>query len=200
MFSRWRARLKLAVVGCLAALLAGCGDDFRIPEIADVASGALDTDRKPACPPVQLLSDGATYTRFRPGPGRDLTDIELQADFLNVNGECGYRPANDGVNWILVQLEVSATVRRGPAARDASTDQLPYFVALLDPSDNIINKQVFSTEIIFPPGVGDEPQRHNKIVNVSFPIIGSTPGWAYQTVVGFQLTPEQLEYQRKFGR
>src|SRR5688572_25720437 len=63
-----------------------------------------------ACPRVAVLNELAELVRFRPGPGRDLTDVELEAKFSGLSYGCSYD--RQSVN---VQVEVEIEMARGPA-------------------------------------------------------------------------------------
>ena len=78
----------------------------------------------PPCPPVYIMSDTATITKYKEGRGRDLTDVEVEAEVVGFKGECVY---NDKGGEISLQLSFDA--RRGPAAVGRKVD-LTYFVAI----------------------------------------------------------------------
>ncbi len=54
-----------------------------------VASCGGNNEDLAACPQAKVLSEPAELTRFREGPGRDLTDVSFKASILRVVGECG---------------------------------------------------------------------------------------------------------------
>ena len=49
-------------------------------------------------------------TKFKPGPGRDITDILFEAEIVNFAGDCDY---DEGQAEI--ELSVQIRVERGPA-------------------------------------------------------------------------------------
>ena len=170
--------LRMAVVGaCVGAGLtvAGCTAQKALPL---------------ACPKVALVRDVATLTLFRPGGGGELTDVVARAQINNdFPGECEYN--KDGVT---VSFTLMLGAERGPALKGNQVD-LRYFVALSDPEQGIISKREFDTAVEFKPnlpraGNGEELQQ-------KIPLPRDQDARHYEILVGFQLTPEQLEYNRK---
>src|SRR3546814_6814364 len=50
----------------------------------------------PSCPRVGILGDAQKATQYRPGPGRDLTDVTFQTELLDYNGECSFEEKQIG--------------------------------------------------------------------------------------------------------
>ena len=142
----------------------------------------------PACPRATILSDGATVTKFRDGPGRDLTDVVAQAEIVDTVVECDYD--RTGVD-VAMQIAIAAT--RGPADRARMAD-FDYFVAVADAQRNILAKEIFRVRIAFP----ETQSRTGTIeyIEPRIPLKERAQGVSYQIVVGFQLTPEELEWNR----
>lgn len=142
----------------------------------------------PACPRATILNDGATVTKFRDGPGRDLTDVTARAEIVDVAVDCDYD--RGGVD-VAMQVAIAAT--RGPADRARAAD-FDYFVAIADARRNILAKEVFRVRLEFPQTqsrVGTVEQIEPRI-----PLKDRAEGVDYEIVVGFQLTPEELEWNR----
>jgi len=172
-----RAAGQLAALLAFGAALAGCSKDFADP-------GA------PACPRVALLADAAHLTVYRQGPGRDLTDIVYQADLGRISGECVYTHSKSKVT---VEMKLPISAKRGPADRDRVVD-LPYFVAVVDNQSHILARQEFGTTIEFAQ---DQTEAGTvEELEQIIPLKKDQPGSAFQVMVGFRLTPEQLKQNR----
>lgn len=180
-FAAPRGRALGPVVSVLAmtVALAGCS--------------ALSKSEPPPCPPVYILSDASHVTKFRPGSGRDLTDVEVDAEIVGFKGECGYDAK--GAN---VDLTVSIDVRRGPAAttREAT---LNYFVAIpkFYPAEEA--KAVIAVPVVFPDGV-DSARITDEGVRMQIPVKTRDLIDQYEIYLGFQTTPEELEMNRRTKR
>jgi hypothetical protein len=142
----------------------------------------------PACPRVTILSEGATVTKFREGQGRDLTDVVAQAQIVDAAVECDYD--RRGVD---VAMQIAIAAARGPADRARMAD-FDYFVAVADAQRNILAKEVFRVRIAFP----ETETRTGTIEQIEprIPLKNRAEGVSYQIVVGFQLSPEELEWNR----
>ena len=168
-----RALLPLAAS---APLLAGCGGDTK-----DAFA--------PACPNVAIVRDAADLQRFR-GAGRDLTNSVLNGRITGIGGSC----KRDGSDTVLTTVQVGIQLQRGPAAPGREA-RLAYFVAVLD-GDRILDKQVFSLRAEFPANA-DRLRLSGDDVELRLPVKPDKTAAAYKVQVGFQLTPVELEVNRR---
>ncbi len=164
---------------------------FSAPLLAAMAAAAFLSAcnrTPPACPRAIILDDGASVTKFRDGGGRDLTDVVAQAEIVDAAVECDYD--RSGVD---VAMQIAIAAARGPADRARMAD-FEYFVAIADAQRNILAKEVFRVRIAFAENQG----RVGTIEQIEprIPLKDRAHGVSYQIVVGFQLTPEELEWNR----
>ncbi|MBK19854.1 MAG: hypothetical protein CMM52_13555 [Rhodospirillaceae bacterium] len=158
-------------------LLAGCG--------------ALGSKKPPPrCPEIFLLKNANSVTYFKPGPGRDITDVLATIRIVDFRGECQY---NRKRTKALIALNVAFDVRRGPADRSKTTD-FRYFVAIPKFHPSPQGKSVFPLRAKFEGNqtrlsILDEVRL--EIPMPPFPKVDE-----YSVYMGIQLTPQQLEYNR----
>jgi len=172
-----RIPLQSFLVLALAALAAGCA--------------VLDPPVQPPCPPILVLKDAAQLVRYRPGPGRDVTDALFDANVANFQAKCKYDRKRTKVN---VDLYVDFDVRRGPAntTRKAAFD---YFVAIPKFYPAPQGKRVFTTTAAFK---GYQTRlRYRDHVELAVPLDPKRPRDEYAVYLGFQLTPEDVEANRR---
>ena len=167
----WFRRTALVAVLFTPAILAACGDK-----------------REPACPGGAILADAAKVTRFQ-GPGRDLTDVVNQGEILEILVQCKYEKTA-----VVVNLQVAVAGQRGPADRTRKAD-FEYFVAVIDPQGNIVTKEPFRVNFDFPANrdrlaIVDE-------LEPRIPLKDLQQGPNYNLRIGFQLSPDELEWNRK---
>ena len=165
-------RFVLAAVP-VALVLAGCGSDAP----------------PPLCPPVGTPAPLDTFTQFEPGSGRDLTQVRFSGRLAAINSACEYD--TDGVD---VELAIQMVVERGPADRDRNAE-LQYFVAVENGPGNITAKQVFDVAIPFE-GNSRRLARLEEI-SLQIPPAGEQGFSRTRILVGFQLSAEQLEHNRR---
>lgn len=146
-----------------------------------------------ACPVIRVDRDTAKLTQFQPGAGKDITDITLEGGIAAVNGDCGWDPKTRTID---VKLKVLFDVTRGPAlqGKDAS---FQYFVAIpaFYPSPDA--KQIYPLSVTFPDGNVNTMKVRDEEVRITLPLGEKGNSKDYPVYVGFQLTPKELDYNRK---
>lgn len=146
---------------------------------------------KVTCPKAKVLSDARALVKFQPGPGRDLTDIEYQAQVSGLEQRCKTKKKGDAAR-VALSLRFSASL--GPAAR---SDRLtvPYFVAVTQ-GERILSKESFTTDLRF-----EKNARHadaaEEIKRLDLPATAEPE--PLEILVGIQLTPEEVAYNRAHG-
>ena len=141
------------------------------------------------CPKVAVLGDLAELVRFRPGAGRDLTDVELQAKFSTLAFGCKYDKESVSIE---IDIEVEAT--RGPAMGQSKAS-FQYFAAVTNPAGEIVAKEPFGATLEFKGNtnrlvVSDE-------LTQRIPLADRTSGPRWTILLGLQLTDEQRDWIRR---
>jgi hypothetical protein len=146
----------------------------------------------PPCPDIVVVKDAADITLFKDGPGRDLTDVVLEAQIVRFGGFCETDIDEDtNTGEVTVDLQVLFRATRGPAStsREAS---LRYFIAISDRNDAILARAEFDSDIAF------EGNRNRvaylEELTQKIPLKAGELGDAYRVYVGFQLSDEALQY------
>jgi len=135
--------------------------------------------------------DASSITRFRDGPGRDLTDVLVTGNIQNILvDQCKYDKKSVDVS----NFQIAITADRGPADRSKAAD-FEYWVAIVDPQRKVLTRETFKVHFDF-----SELNHVGTVVadlepRIPLPDIMKAPD--YQIVVGFQLTPEELAWNRK---
>lgn len=176
-------RVRLFAAALAAVLPAACGGGDRGP--------ALPV----ACPRPGILSDGADLTRWQPGPVRDLTTLVFDARLTGLNGSCD-RGRRD--RSIEVVLTPAFAVERGPAGGGARVAELPWFVAVVGPGDEILQRQSFVERMAFNRGE-TRATGVAEPVRLSLPVGEDRRATDYRIFVSFELTPEDVEVNRRRG-
>jgi hypothetical protein len=154
---------------------------------------ATVVDLGPVCPVTAVLSDATTVTKFRPGTpagSRDPANVVFTAEMSQAMLDCDYDREN---NRLKVDVEFAVKATRGPAAQ-ASDPQLDFFVAVVDADNNIISKTVFHGQ---PEMRGRMSNTYTQSVdNFPVPLAMDKRPYDYEILTGFQLTPDELAYNR----
>jgi hypothetical protein len=176
---------SIGIVLAALALLAGSG-----------CSSSSDK-RPPLCPRVAVLSDAAALTRFADGAGQDLVDVDFQVEVSDILSGCKYVTTEGKEPVIVVAMAPVLVAIRGPANRDRAA-QFEYFVSVIDADRTVLNKQIFAVSVNFPGNLTRVTLSDNDPpVTVDIPLAAGRAATDYQILVGFQLSPDQLEYNRR---
>ena len=144
-----------------------------------------------ACPRVAVLSEAGSLTRYAPGAGTDILDIDFQGEIAELAARCEYT-GKAGTRRVLVQLAPVFVVNRGAAKADRKVD-FTYFVSVVR-NEEILSKQLFEVASEFADNRSRLILRDdNPPVAVDIPIPHRTTEYEYEVLVGFQLTPEELQ-------
>jgi len=169
-----------------------------LPRFAALAGLLLlagcNTQRISLCPGAAILADTANEAVLRPGAPADLSGIAYSASVTDVSTDCVF-DRQQGMTLSSLDIDFRAT--RAPSA-DPASYTLSYFVTV-NSAERVLSKKLYQVKFDFAPGAAvataeESPDR----VQVDLER-GHLPN-DYQVLVGFQLTPDQLAFNRKMGR
>jgi hypothetical protein len=179
-----RRFIATALAAAVLLAVAGCGS-------------TADSKRPLPCPRVSVLDDAAALTRFAAGAGQDLVDVDYQVEVSDVLAGCKYVRSEGDKQVIVVAMAPVMVAIRGPANHDREA-QFDYFVSVVDSERDVLNKQIFGVTVKFPGNLTRVSLTDNDPpVTVDIPLAAGRDATDYQIFVGFQLTPDELEYNRR---
>ncbi|MDP9195417.1 MAG: hypothetical protein M3O22_01390 [Pseudomonadota bacterium] len=141
------------------------------------------------CPPVAFVGDAVHLDQFadgvKPAPGAALFEARLEG----FGGGCSFDTGR-----VEVDLKLKIVAARGPAM-SGDTASFTYFVAITDDQENILIKEEFPTAIKFEDGKssGETEEELTQII----PLPEGVDPASRRILVGFQLTEDQLAWNRK---
>jgi hypothetical protein len=162
--------------------------------IAPLTGGCSSDELKKVCPRVAALSEAVSLTRFAPGSGRDILDIDFQGEVTDLVAQCDFTDAKDA-RRVAVQLAPVFTLDRGAANTDRKAE-FTYFVSVVR-NEAILSKQLFEVASTFPANRSrivvqdDDPP-----VMIDIPLPYRAAEHEYEILVGFQLSPDELQYNQ----
>jgi hypothetical protein len=156
------------------------------------------TDPRPnvgPCPLMGVLYDNSRMVDFAASDNQRYANIEYTGEMQGVRGLCRYLDADP----IRMAIEVDMAFGRGPASTNRR-QTYRYWVAVTRRGVAPLAKEYFDIEVEFPR---DElvVTRTERIENIVIP--RATPeisGDNFEILVGFELTPEQLQFNREGRR
>lgn len=146
--------------------------------------GASQALAEEACPKIDVLSDATKITEF---------EGKRAPQFNAIMGDQALQcVVKDGVAHMRLKFKVTGALLAGAAA---APRKVSYFVVIID-GQQVLAKEVYSLALPFAKG------RRNvsvdeRINQVDIPIRSGASASDYQIMIGFQLTREQVEYNRK---
>lgn len=176
-FPASRALLTASASVLALTLLSACAPDRTVPP----------------CPNVRVDAATANITQFREGPGRAVGDIAYQAEIVSYEGTCTQDLTNDE-GEAEVEMEVEFALATGGAA-PAGDIPLYYFVALPQLFPDPAGKQVFEVRRE-SKGPSAKAERWTETIHMTIPVTKARPAAGFDIYVGFQLTDEQLAFNR----
>jgi hypothetical protein len=145
--------------------------------------GCFGPDRDafpPVCPAAAVLPGASELALYRPGGGRDLTDVQVEGSVLGASGSC-VDGAKRGTEEATLTLRMR--FQRGPAAPTRRAN-IPYFIAV-SRGEDILDKRVRTVRVDFPPNV-DAVTVSTDPVLLTLPVGPDRSAAGYQVWVGFQ--------------
>lgn len=184
---------RAAALFLTALGLAAC--DTIGDQLLDTVSGKIQL----ACPSQNIVAVASRRLTYRPGDGRDLTDIDNEIVIRSVALECDSdvdRKTRAGSMQVSVTTIMEAV--RGPANRDRKTD-VEYFVSVTDRANKILYREAFVISIPF----GENESRRDVVsqpVRLRIPIQSGQSGKNFRILVGLVISRDQLEMNQRDRR
>ncbi len=180
---------SFALIAAFGLILTGC---------STVASVTDSLDSPPPnsgpCPSAFALYDAHRMVEFTDVEER-YANVGYTGEILNIRSQCSYYDERP----IIANLEIDFGFGRGPSA---SGDRFiyEYFVAITRVNIGVVEKQVFPLTIEFEEGQ-DRVYMTETIEAISIPRANAeTSGANFEILVGFELTDEELAYNRSGRR
>jgi len=153
--------------------------------------GMDDRPNAGPCPLMGVLAESSRLVQFQePGQER-YANIAFTGEVQGVRGLCRYIDADP----ITLAMQVDFAFGRGPAAT-AETKTYRYWVAVARRGRAPIEKSYFDVEVSFRDGQ-QVVTRTEEIERITIPrATAETSGENFEILVGLDLTPEQLQFNR----
>jgi len=135
------------------------------------------------CFGVAVLGDVGTMTKFK-GVGRTTEDVAFTASIMDVSSSC--------VEDVDVRSQVSFYLggQAGPALADRSVT-VPYFVAVMKDSSQIVSKRVYDVTLQFD---SNGFASSHEVLSQVIPSIEQARRYNYELLIGFQTDTNTVVY------
>lgn len=163
-----------------------------------VASGApelpsLLAATKSSCPTVKVVGDISAISQFTLPKKPEPNSLIAEAKLDNVTANCNV--AKDGV---VLDITLNFSGVLGPVGakemRNEASYTYPYFVSVINPEGQIISKDIFALSVVYEKGM-TRVAKQDKLRQM-IPLQSGQVANQYQIIAGFQLTDDELAYNR----
>ena len=177
-------RIALILAASLLAATAVTGCRSRL------ADSLSTTPNAGPCPVIGSVYDAARYVKFVDGDGELYSDIEFTGEITDVRIFCRYVDDNP----LDAEIEIDFAFGKGPRA-DGDSHNYPYFVAVTRRNGKLLARESYATQGDF--GGKTLSSRTERVNRITIPRADSSiSGVNFEILVGFDLTAEQLEFNR----
>ncbi len=134
------------------------------------------------CPQVAILKQAEEEADFGGESGGDESQLVAKARFAKIEGDCAYRKGDE--SGIDVAFTLRAQAMKG-ARLGGERASFPYFIAVVDPADSVLSREVMTAEFKFlkDKKVSEIEEALHVFVPVSEDALPSGPD--YRVLIGF---------------
>jgi hypothetical protein len=177
-------RLSVLSLSVAALVLSGC---------STLRNTISEPDPNPGpCPNALALYDAHRLVEIN-GENPVYENVGFTGEVLNVASNCRYTDRN--ADPLEMEMAVRLGFGRGPAAQ-GMTKTYEIFVAVTRTDRVVIDRQVYPITVTFEPGE-DRVEVIEEFNSISIPRASpTTSGSNFEVLVGFELTDEQLDFNR----
>lgn len=191
---------KLRLVTLLSCVLAlsGCStyegviEDIKYMDWSGMMAPSANSENLIGsnCPAASVVPELGTLAEFADNAKPTASTLISFAKIDSIQSKCDYASQS-----VTVDLKLAFQGQLGPVGRTMNKDTFiyPFFVAVTSPGGAILAKEVFSAGIIFG---GVDQSSYQETMRQIIPIPNKDAGKNFRILAGFQLTQQQLEYNR----
>lgn len=177
------SHMRIFALSTALLALAACQSGSNIADAFDTRQNAG------TCPPAGAIYNASRLVEFD-GEEQIFPNVKYTGEIVDVRLYCRYA----GENPVDAEVEIDFAFGKGPAGTDRRRDYT-YWVAVTRRSGKVLNKAYFNVQADFSDG--DVTGETELIQRITIPRIDSSVSAAnFEVLIGFDLTEEQLAYNR----
>lgn len=158
--------------------------------------GACQTERMLAkCPSTAILAETSSLSAFAAGGAMTPENLAYRIDTRRATTSCSIDKDSNTAESSL-ELSFRGFRQKGGAAASYT---VPFFVAINDSDGKLVMKKTYSATLAFQPGQ-TQVDFTQAIDSIPIKVARSKQPFDYHLLVGFQLTKQQLDYNRTNNR
>ncbi len=145
------------------------------------------------CPRIEIVNELDVLSDFGNAMEATPSNLSSHVALSKIESSCSYKDKS-----VTLDLKLAFEANLGPKGRSHSIEKpffaYPYFVAITNPSGDIIAKEVFAAPMTF--ALDKTEMTYYEGLRQIIPINHKQAGPRYKVLLGFQLTENQLAYNR----
>lgn len=145
------------------------------------------------CPRLRGIDELASITQFSTPSKPAQQDMVASATLSGLDATCQVAP-----NSVTLEISLDFDGALGPVGmKNGGTEAnfaYPYFLSVINPQGQILSKDVFALAMVYPQG--QTAMHKQDRLRQTIPLMAGQQANQFQIVVGFQLSPEELSYNR----
>lgn len=155
-----------------------------------VLSACAQFDQEVAsCPNAAILEAPGELVRFNDGATAGPENVLFRTKMKYVSGVCDFDEKS-----IDMELSVAMEAKRGAANADGKA-QFTFFIAIIDIDRKILMREEFPLIAVFEKG--DDDVNFSENLTLSIPRKEGLAPTDYSVYLGFEMTPDELAYNRR---
>lgn len=184
----------VALAGCQTMDRMGAAvASLDVPDLSLNSTDRVTVIPQGDCPAVSRVAElSSLYQFYNPSRPSDATEVS-EAHITRVSSKCARQNGN-----LKLDITVNFDGGLGPKGRmkpgDKPSFAYPYFVAITNAKNQILSKEIFA--VSFGYDATSKLQMQVEQLSQVVPLGGDDPS-TYRILLGFQLAPEELAYNRK---
>ncbi len=146
------------------------------------------------CPQVEIVDDLSSISDFTTPKKQVKANLISRVDLKRAESTCKLASRS-----AIVDLQLIFDGQLGAKGKKKSSDKqfysYPFFVAVTAPSGKIMAKEIFAASLTYGPN--ETAHSYYEKLRQIIPINKKSQANLYKVLVGFQVTPDQLTYNRE---
>lgn len=177
-------------------------DDFK-SDLNDLSTGKVthsSTNQDPSmqllespCPQVEIVDDLSSISDFVNPQKQTKAHLVSRVDLSSAESTCKLASKS-----AIVDLKLIFNGKLGAKGRINKNDKpffsYPFFVAVTAPNGKIMAKEIFAASLTYPQN--ENTHAYFEKLRQIIPIKNKEEAKLYKILIGFQVTPDQLAYNR----
>ncbi|MBX2834912.1 MAG: hypothetical protein KTR28_08060 [Micavibrio sp.] len=160
-------------------------------DMSEISASSLSFET--ACPKIDIVKDLRALAEFSNSNYPNENNLISRVTLSDLKSSCRSDPKT-----VTVDLKMKFDGALGKEGRTGSGEtpiySYPFFVAVSDRSGDVLAKEIFSANITYHPG--ENHHQHFENMRQIIPLDRYNKAQHYKILIGFQLGPDQLAYNR----